>query len=183
MQETTKAHILMMGFKQMMAFLEDVKTKNNHPNGTYVAAKLTKASQSALDYFVTEAGITNAADPKQYHSTVIYSRKGVPDVKNYKFKLPFKAHIKEWKLFDTQFGKSGKCLVAIMDSPELEKAHRDIRQQYGALHGFPDYHPHVTVSYDYDGPLPKVIPGVALTYGSIEIKPLDPEFVPPKKDA
>ena len=91
------------------------------------------------------------------------------------------AKIKEWKKFDTQLGKSGKCLVGIMDSPELEKAHKDIREIYGALHGYPDYHPHVTVSYDYDGPLPKIVPNIELEYGSIEIKPLDPEFVPPKK--
>ena len=176
----------MMTFRQMMESLERTRAKyrkDSHPDGTYIAAQLTKKSQKDLDYFVTEAQIPNAADPKQYHSTVIYSRKGVPDAKNYKFKLPFKAKIKEWKKFDTQFGKSGKCLVAIMDSPELEKAHKEIRETYGAQHGYPDYHPHVTVSYDYDGPLPKVIPNIELEYGSIQIEPLDPEFVPPKKDA
>lgn len=174
----------MITFKEMFRHLDLIREKNMsaHPNGTYVAAKLTKESQKALDYFVTEAGIPNAADPKQYHSTVIYSRKGVPDVKDYKFKLPFEAKIKEWRLFDTQLGKSGKCLVAIMDSPELEKAHKEIREKYGAEHGYPDYHPHVTVSYDYAGPLPKVVPDITLRYGSTEIKPLDPQFVPPKKD-
>lgn len=175
---------MIMTFRERLEYLEEVRKKNmnKHPDGTYVAAKLSKDSQKALDEFVTQEKIPNAADPKQYHSTVIYSRKGVPDVHDYKFALPFEAKIKEWRLFDTQFGKSGKCLVAIMESPELEKAHKEIRETYGATHGFPDYHPHVTVSYDYDGPLPSTIPDVPLKYDTTEIKPLDPEFVPPKKE-
>ena len=162
-----------------MLTFEQFKNKD-HPNGTYVAAELTKKSKKALDYFVTEAGIPNAADPKQYHSTVIYSRKGVPQVKDCKFKLPFSAKIKEWKIFPAQNGT--KCLVAIMDSPELEKAHKEIREKYGATHDYPDYHPHVTVSYDFRGEVPKVIPNIELDYGSVTIEPLDTEVVPPKKD-
>lgn len=175
---------MVMTFKEMFRYIEQLQEKNmsNHPNGTYISAKLTKKSQQVLDKFVSDHNIPNAADPKQYHSTIIYSRKGVPDAKSYKFKLPFKAKVKEWKKFDTQLGKSGKCLVAIMESPELEKAHKDIRKEYGATHDYPDFHPHVTVSYDYDGPLPKTVPDFKLEYGSTEFKPLDPEFVPPKKD-
>jgi len=174
-----------MSFREMLEHQERTRKKNiavKHPNGTYVAAKLSKPSQKQLDQFVIKHNIPNAADPKQYHSTIIYSRKGVPDVESYPFGLPIKAHVKEWKLFDTKYGNSGKCLVAIMDSPELDDYHYLVRKLYGAQHDYPDYHPHVTVSYDYDGPLPKETPTFGLEYDAIEIKPLDPEFVPPKKD-
>lgn len=165
-----------------MINFKDWLMEEKHPDGTYVAARLTDDSKKALDKYVTDAKFPNAADPKEYHSTVIYSRKGVPDVKDYKFELPFEAKIKEWKIFDTKLGSSGKCLVAIMSSPELEKAHKEIRAKYGATHDYPDYHPHVTVSYDFPDPLPKEVPDMVLEYGSIEIKPLNPNFVPPKKD-
>lgn len=174
----------MITFRQMMEKIDQTREKyrgDTHPDGTYVATTLTKASQKQLDDYVSKLKIPNASDPAQYHSTVIYSRKGVPEVKDYKFKLPFKAKIKEWKQFDTKLGSSGKCLVAIMDSPELEEAHSEIRREYGATHDYPDYHPHVTVSYDYAGPLPDEVPDMELEYGDVEIKPLDPQFTPAKK--
>lgn len=165
-----------------MKFEQFLEQMNSHPDGTYIATQLSPSSQKMLDDYVTKMNVPNAADPSQYHSTVIYSRKGVPEAVNYKFNLPFKAKIKEWKLFDTKFGESGKCLVAIMDSPELEKAHKEIRENYGATHDYPDYHPHVTISYDYPHELPSEVPDMELEYDDIEFKPLNPEFVPDKKE-
>jgi 2'-5' RNA ligase len=163
----------------MMTFKEMIEQENTHPDGTYIATQLSKESKKLLDDYVTSLDIQNAADPDQYHSTVIYSRKGVPESVNYPFALPFKAKVKEWKLFPTQTGT--KALVAIMDSPELEKAHKDIRTKYGATHDYPDYHPHVTISYDHLGDLPSEIPDMELEYDDIEAKPLNPTFVPAKK--
>lgn len=175
---------MVMSFREMYRHLESLQEKNKdmsaHPNGTYMSAKLSRKSQKDLDQWVAEHNIPNAADPKQYHSTIIYSRKGVPDVKDYKIKLPIRAKIKEWKIFPTQAGP--KALVAIMDSPELDNHHKTIREKYGATHDYPDYHAHVTVSYDYgNGPAPTETPDLELEYDSTELKPLDPTFVPPKK--
>lgn len=166
----------------MKSFKYFLEQKVSHPDGTYIAVQLSNSSQKLLDNYVTGMNIPNAADPNQYHSTVIYSRKGIPDAVNYKFKLPLKAKIKEWKLFDTKFGQSGKCLVAIMDSPELENAHKEIRNKYGATHDYPDYHPHITISYDYPNTLPTEVPDIELEYDSVEFKPLNPTFVPNKKE-
>ena len=69
-----------------------------------------------------------------------------------------------------------------MDSPELEKAHKEIRDKYGATHDYPDYHPHVTISYDYPDELPTEVPDMELEYDYVDIKPLNPQFVPDKKD-
>ena len=149
--------------------------------GTYIAATLSKKSQIDLDKWVTEHNIPNPADPNQYHSTIIYSRKGIPEAVNYKISLPMKAKIKEWKIFPTQSGDN--CLVAIMDSSEMSHHHAYIRSEYGATHDYPDYHPHVTVSYSYGNlPLPSEVPDLELEYDDTEFKPLDPDFAPPKKD-
>lgn len=174
-----------MTFKERMRYLDEVKQKNkdmsDHPNGTYMSATLSKKSQKDLDKWVTDHNIPNPADPKQYHTTIVYSRKGIPEAKNYKIPLPMTAKVKEWKIFPTQAG--GKCLVAVMDSPDLEKHHKTLRSEYGATYDYPDYHPHVTVSYDYgNNPIPTEVPDLELEYDSTEFKPLDPDFVPPKKD-
>lgn len=174
---------MVMTFRERLEYLGEVKSrssKNTHPNGTYVSVELEAASKKELDKWVTDNKIPNAADPDQYHTTVIYSRKGVPDVKNYDLNLPIEAHISGWKIFPTQNGK--KCLVAIIDSPELEKHHKTIRSKFGATHDYPDYHPHVTVSYDYTGSAPDTTPKMKLLFSKAEIKPLDPDFVPPKKN-
>lgn len=173
----------MMSFKEMCDFLEGVKEKYSddlHPKGTYASVTLSKESQKALDDWVTKNEIPNATDPSTYHSTLIYSRKGVPEAKDYKVDLPIKAKISKWSIFKTQQGKD--ALVAIMDSPVLTQHHKNLRSQYGATHDFPEYHPHVTISYDYGSDVPpKKIPDLELEYDSKEFKALDPDFLPPKK--
>lgn len=169
---------MVMTFRQRMEYLDEVRRKNKnmsqHPHGTYVCANLNKQSKKALDYFVTEAQIPNPADPKQYHTTIIYSRKGVPNVSEYAFNTPFTAKPKEWKIF-------GTCLVLVVESDQLTKMHEDIMDKYGATYDYDDYTPHVTVSYNYAGPLPKVVPNIKLEYGSIEIEPLDDDTIPASK--
>lgn len=173
-----------MSFKERLQFLENLKEKymdmDSHPNGTYCSVTLSKDSQKALDKWVTEHNIPNATQPSTYHSTVIYSRKGVPEAKDYPIDLPIKAKIEKWHIFKTQSGQ--RALVAIMDSPVLEQHHKNIVKDYGATHDFPDFHPHVTVSYDFeDKPIPTEVPDLELEYDSKEFKALDPDFTPPKK--
>jgi len=172
-----------MTFKERMLYLEGVREKNKgstHLYGTYMSVTLSKASQDALDKWVTENKISGACDPSQYHTTLIYSRKGVPEAKDYKIDLPIKAKIDKWTIFKTQ--TDANALVAIMASPEIEQHHKNLRSQYGATHDFPTYHPHVTVSYDYDSDdVPSEVPDLELEYDSKEFKALDPTFIPPKK--
>ena len=91
MHETTKAYILIMSFREMMEYLDEVKAKRKgetHPGGTYVCARLDKQSQNALADWVRRAGIPNPLDRKQYHVTIIYSRIGVPEVRKEDLTLP-----------------------------------------------------------------------------------------------
>lgn len=175
---------MVMSFRERLAYFEKVRSKaahGDHPDGTYMSAKLSQKSQKQLDDWVSKNNIPNPADPSQYHTTIIYSRKGVPEATQYDLQLPINAKIKEWKIFPTQTG--ARCLVAIVDSPEIEQHHMNIRKQYGATHDYPDYHPHVTVSYDYgNGSVPSDIPVFPIEFDSREIKPLDPSFVPPTKN-
>lgn len=173
---------MVMSFRERMEYLEEMRHRNSkdtHADGTYVAVELDARSRKALDSWVSQHNIPNAADPNQYHVTVIYSRKGVPEVKSYDFNLPIEGTISGWKLFPTANGKN--CLVAIIDAPELEKHHKTIRSELGATHDYPNYQPHVTISYDYAGRPPTDTPDIKLKFSKVKIESLDPEVVPAKK--
>lgn len=171
----------MMKFREMLTMLEALKVKNTHPHGTYVAAQMGKSSIKQLDKWCTDNNIVNPCDPNQYHTTIIYSKKGVPDVKHFDFKLPITANVSEFKIFDADHGR---CLVAVVDSAQLDDYHKRICTEYGATHGYPDYHAHVTLSYDYTPKeVPTVLPTMALVFDHIKIEKLDGEkFIPTKKE-
>lgn len=167
--------------KRTSDMLNEINKKTNHPDGTYVSVKLSDSSQEELDKWVTDQGIENPYDPKEYHSTVLYSTVGVPKAKYYDLNLPIQAKIKEWKKFDTKLSKTGKCLVGVVDSDELQKHHKNLINNYGATHSYPEYHPHITVSYDYDSKIPDSVPSFNLTYDTSEFKALDPDYKPTTK--
>ena len=174
---------MVMTFKEMYAFLKNLEEKNmtKHPGGTYVCANLSRQSKDALGKWVEENNIPSPADPKQYHTTITYSRKGIPTVTDHKFDLPIKGKIIKWKIFPAQDNK--KCLVAVVDSPDLEHYHTEIQTQYGAQYDYPDYIPHITVSYDYpSNSVPKILPALDITYVKIKIEPLDIDYTSVKED-
>lgn len=175
---------MVMTFRQRMAYLDELKKKYNymtkHPNGTYLCVELDRQSRKLLEDWVKNHNIPNAADAKQYHTTVVYSRKGIPDVNAYPFELPISAKIKRWDIFPSQNGK--KCLVAIIDSGELHDHFTAIHKQYGATYDYPDYKPHITVSYDYTGSTPRDVPNFPVVFSKVKIEPLDPEVEIKKMD-
>jgi hypothetical protein len=166
--------------KRFSEILLEISKDKLHPDGTYVSVNLSKENSKELDEWVSNQKITNPIDSKEYHTTVVYSRKGIPEAKSHDMKLPIEASLKEWKLFDTQGGT--KCLVAILDSKELQKHHLEYKTKFGATHDYPDYHPHVTVSYNFTGDLPTEKPSLNLKFDSKTFKALDHTFVPKKKD-
>ena len=143
-----------------------------HPNGTYVSAQLSPISSEDLHRWVTDNKIGNLVAPEEYHATITYSRKGIPEVDSHDFKLPLKAEIVGWHVFPTKAGSN--CLVCDIESAVLTKLHKDIKDKYGATHDFDSYKPHITVSYDYDKDTPpSTFPKMSVTFNKINIEPLD----------
>ena len=170
---------MIMTFRQRMEYLEEVRKKrldmSKHPNGTYVCAELSKKSQKQLSDWASNFNIPNPANPKQYHTTIIYSRKGIPEVTDHKFSLPIKGTITKWDIFTSDSGD--KCLVGHIESPELNALHKQLRSEYGATHDFDSYNPHVTLSYKYGSDtLLETVPDFKLEYTKIKIEPLDPDY-------
>lgn len=141
-----------------------------------MSALVSSSSADRLYEFVKGLGVQNLTDPKGYHATVLYSRKGVPHADKQFVPFPIRAHVKKWTQFDMRTtGK--KCLVAELDCPALEALHKHMITTYGATHDFPEYKPHVTVSYDCHD-LPTNIPSFEIIFDQKEFKGLDPTFVP-----
>lgn len=154
-------------------YLRGKSKEKYHPDGTYVSAELDPKFQDAIFKWAQDNDIPNLADPKQYHATIAYSRKGIPEVKEKDFNLPITATISGWHIFPTQTG--GRCLVAELQSSELTSHFKDIMDNYGATYDYPDYKPHLTVSYDYGSDeVPKSYPKIKIQFNKIRIEPLDP---------
>ena len=175
MPKTAKAHILTQSHIEFL--YEKYLGKKQHADGTYVSAQLDKASTDDLFAWVKENKIPNPYDPNEYHVTIVYSRKGIPEVENYKFDLPIKCEISSFEIFTTQ--SNTQCLVAKLSSECLTSIHNDIRKKYGATHDFPSYKPHVTLSYDYGSDeVPKDLPKIPLTFDKVAVKPLNLDYKP-----
>ena len=49
-----------------------------------------------------------------------------------------------------------------------------IKKAYGATYDYAEYHPHVTVTYDYgDREIPSTVPPIAITFDAVKIEALD----------
>src|SRR5689334_4250097 len=110
-------HNLMKTFN---VFLEEQKS---HAAGTYVQAKPDHITSGKLTTWLAGKNIPNLIDPKDYHTTIMYSTKGIPAAKKYSIPLPLNAKIVGWDIFPTQMPGTGKCLVALLDSKDLKKHH------------------------------------------------------------
>lgn len=151
----------------------------NHDNGTYIQAIASEKTQEELYDFVKKNKIENHIDPIEYHSTIIYSRKGIPKVKKYYFSTPIEATVKGWKFFDTKEGK--KCLVLELDSSALKFYHEDIMKTYGATYDFEKYIPHLTVSYDYNSDKFPPKYDKKIIFDKVKVQGLDPTYIPKAK--
>lgn len=166
----------------MKSFLEYLQEGvEQHKEGTYCAALLDEKTRQTLYNWCVLQGIKGLTNPDEYHVTLIYSRKPCAEIKDYPFDMPWTTSFvedREWHIFDSK--KGTKCLVLKIDCPMFHDVHYEIREIYGATHDFPEYSPHITVSYDYNGDLKslKSVPNFDLTFDKIEIKPLDPEYLP-----
>lgn len=149
--------------------------ENNHDSGTYVNVKPTEDDKNKLYDWVISNGIKPPMDKDDYHTTIIYSKTPCPDVKGYDFNLPVTGTICGWKIFGSDLGK---CLVAVIQSSDLQKINADLKRDYGATSDFPEYIPHITVSWKFEGSLPDDYPAMNVTFDKVEVKGIDPNWKP-----
>ncbi|ADO19497.1 hypothetical protein [Escherichia phage PSD2001] len=121
-------------------------TLNEVSEGLYVAAKFSELTLDALENLQRSLKVPNPVPREKFHSTICYSRVNIPYVvASGSFEVANSGHLEVWKTDD------GSTLVLVLDSDYLSCRHMYARA-LGATHDFPDYTPHITLSYNV-GPL------------------------------
>lgn len=121
----------------------------SHPYGTYAKLLLDDQSIRSLVSLIKNLSLPNPVPADSLHTTVLYSRKPIPEaVELNSMAARYQGKVSGLARWPTQDGKT--CLVALIDCRPAIKLHDRIKDHYGATWDFPQFHPHVTLSYDVD---------------------------------
>ena len=125
--------------------------------GSYVGLRVLYPSHDHLFEYCQANGIL-AERPKfekRLHTTVIYSR--VYDLVEAEQKT---VHVARFAGFDLFTGSTGQqdVLVVKLNAPSVVERHEYLMAKHGFTYDFPEYHPHVSLSYSFTGDINKLPP-------------------------
>ena len=148
--------------------------------GIYISCEYDRESLEPLVNWMREHEIPFPVLPGHIHTTILYSRTPVSAIPVIDFS-DWKIVPLHFDLFPVSCDDDGelKALVLRLFSAELEKIHNELVAR-GGSHDFPEYHPHLTISYNVpaDFDLDKLpVPNVTLRPKAVYIKPLDKNWV------
>jgi hypothetical protein len=115
--------------------------------GTYVAITYENNCVTRLINLCEEMGIPNITPHSKIHTTLIYSTNYAEDVL-VNSQTSYLAIIDKLDIFTSSSGIN--CLVAVLNCPTINARHQELMNTYGFNHGFPEYIPHITLSYDIE---------------------------------
>lgn len=120
--------------------------------GRFVVDNQTKYNLKAL---AKRLGLEDEELQDDYHSTVLYSQDNIERLLAYNPNVvyPLVCNIKGYKLL----GENEDCLVAELDNPDLNNIHNELIG-LGAHWKYPEYVPHLTLSYNWKGSVPAKLP-------------------------
>lgn len=114
--------------------------------GTYSAIKFSDESVELLHQKLTDLNIPNLVPKDDIHSTLMYSRIFLPE---YEATLPKEITGESYSVAGYElFGDSRNILVLLLNAPSLVDHHLEIMSKYKGSYDYPEYIPHVTISYD-----------------------------------
>ena len=127
--------------------LQDItESKKNEQPGTYAAVTFDKDTVAALEKFNKDNKIANPN--KDWHTTLLYSRKHLPNYKpEKKYQRPYRGEPTKFEIWPSQNEKKN-VLVLTFSCPQLYQRHHKLMLEHGATYDFDQYKPHVTLSYD-----------------------------------
>jgi len=122
------------------------------PDGTYAGARFSANSKEAIKNYIDKHNIPNAPNLDSLHTTILYSRKFLPE---FQPKGAYDPAIKavptgfeSWPSQPDESGHRKNCLVLTFDAPDLVNRHESLMKNHDATYDFDEYKPHVTFSYD-----------------------------------
>lgn len=118
---------------------------NENKNGVYIGMRLSSDSKKLIQDFINENDIQNPVPLSDLHVTLIYSEVYANGIDS-KDKLDSVGGVsKGFSLF----GEDKNVLVLEVESEGLTERHNEYMEQFPELKwSWPDYKPHVTLSYD-----------------------------------
>lgn len=143
---------------KVIEIIEEKKT----PDGTFAGVRFDEETKKALDEFIKDNDIPNPIDLNKVHSTLLYSKKYLPDYKAAgKLDEPWEGEFKHFSIFGStpeDGGEASKCLVMEYSCPEQTARFDELMEKHKATYDFDEYKPHVTLSYDVGGLDEKKLP-------------------------
>lgn len=121
-------------------------------HGTYAKLVPCDKTKQKIAQVVDLINLVNPTSVHDLHVTLVYSRKACPEIEFHEVGLPANAYGAAFDIFPNRDGSS--CLVLRLASDQIHALHNTIREQYGATHDYPEFSPHLTLSYDYPHPIP-----------------------------
>lgn len=139
-----------MKLRNLILRLTEADTEDSK-RGSYAGVKFSDQTQTHLKELLAKLKVPTPIDPAKFHTTVIYSRKYLPDYKaEGKLAVPYigtatTADIWDWT---SKTGNKNKCLVIKYDCKQLIDRHEELMKTHGATFDYAEYIPHITLSYD-----------------------------------
>ena len=125
--------------------------------GTYVGLRVLQPACDLLYQHCKNANIPvkKSTFDRRLHTTVLYSRNHHPDLETAPSDK-YIAKITGYAIFGEQEGM--RILVAKLHAPAVVKRHNFLMAKYGATHDYPDFNPHISLCYDFNGDIDKIPP-------------------------
>lgn len=128
--------------------LREVLSKDNvteDQQGTYAGYRVSQDDDDTIMDLLKEIGVSNPVEKSDLHLTLLYSRKFLPDYEPAS-DTDIWAYPSSFHVFNGQDGKN--ILVLMLDCKDCVKRHKELMKQHKATYDFPEYLPHLTLSYD-----------------------------------
>lgn len=119
--------------------------KEKSKPGTYAGVRPMMSTAQLIEQFSSKFYIPNHESISNLHVTLLYSKKHLPNyVPN-----PSLKHIAIPSKFVIWTDKTNKRILALLlSSPSLESRHVCLMKEHQAHYDYPEYIPHITLSYD-----------------------------------
>ena len=148
----------------------EIFEKKEKQKGTYSGVKFSEDTVTGIKEYIEENNIPNHTNYEKMHSTLLYSRKYLPEyepsgkLSDIMVGNPIKFDV--WDSQPDDDGNVAKCLVLTYKCEDLVDRHKFLMKEHGATFDYDDYTPHVTFSYDIGDMKQKDLPKFE---GKIEI--------------
>ena len=136
----------------------------------YAALQVDRASADALAAWATAQGVLNIVQPAEMHVTTVYSRTPVPLYESDDLSTEV---VPPARMGLRLLGPEDKPSLVLTLESSLAQHRHAVARELGASWDYPEYIPHLTLSYDPQGVMPEALPTFAIRIGPEYVEVLD----------